>query len=488
MGSLKTWLGFGGLGLIVALAGTSSGCGNDGGSSNRDAATAAVCGNGVVEGDEDCDEGAANNIDGSGCDSDCTFSCTVDADCDDGSSCNGFETCNTTLHRCQMGTPLADGTACTLMLPAPPDGDGGVPDGGVPDGGGEPELVETPSVCLSAQCARPCEGDEECNDGNPCNGEETCNLEYGACQPGEDLECDDGLECTTNACDAEENPETGCVFTLIDEDGDGFASEHLDCDDRGGDCDDTNPDIHPAADRICGDGIDNNCLGTTADVLPIWYQDCDGDGYAAASAISAENCTKPATTEQCLDWTQRTPSGLSHTDCDDTNAAVYPGARNSTNGGWYLKPHCRGTGQLASGSAGSFSCSTGTLSWDYDCDGVWSKRYTNVNYSDSSSCEWSGWIAISLDGDGEGDASESLGDVHKSTLWSAPEETGTVIICYDCTNTVYCHTGAGYTASWSPSCGYEAEYRQCSGNSACPCLSTTRYCTSALSQKMQECR
>ena len=39
-----------------------------------------------------------------------------------------------------------------------------------------------------------------------------------------------------------------------DNDGDGWAAEE-------GDCDDNNPDIHPEAREIAGDGVDSNCNG-----------------------------------------------------------------------------------------------------------------------------------------------------------------------------------------------------------------------------------
>ena len=39
-----------------------------------------------------------------------------------------------------------------------------------------------------------------------------------------------------------------------DNDGDGWAAED-------GDCDDSNPDIHPEAREIAGDGVDSNCNG-----------------------------------------------------------------------------------------------------------------------------------------------------------------------------------------------------------------------------------
>jgi hypothetical protein len=467
MGSLKTWLGFGVVGLIAALAGTSSGCGSDGGSSNRDAATAAVCGNGTVEEGEDCDQGASNNIDGSGCDSDCTFSCTADAECDDRNLCNGTETCNLTLHRCQMGTPPEVGTECTY----------------------EDDVV---SLCIGQVCAKPCtESDEECNDGNPCNGEETCNLELQGCNPGVPLECDDGLECTVDTCDPEENPETGCVHTLIDEDGDGYAPFDDDgeqCDDRGGDCDDSDSAVNPGVPEICGDNIDNNCSGAIDDPSP-WYVDCDGDGFAASTGGAITSCSKPADAGGCT-WTAINPSGTNTTDCDDSNAGVKPGPH-----GFYTRPYCRGTGQLAGGSAGSFTCSGigGTLSWDWDCNGQADKRYTNVNYTSGSSCLTYAipWPIFSVTRDGAehagtGEEPASSGAVHKSTLWSDPEETGLIGVCEPCAN--WCGTSGGYTASWSPSCGFQAEWRQCTGGQSCTCTGCSCTCNTTLSQRMQECR
>ena len=38
-----------------------------------------------------------------------------------------------------------------------------------------------------------CEDDSECSDGNACNGVETC--EDGLCAPGEEVDCNDGIDC-----------------------------------------------------------------------------------------------------------------------------------------------------------------------------------------------------------------------------------------------------------------------------------------------------
>ena len=72
--------------------------------------TPVACGNGVVDAGEDCDDG--NTIPGDGCETDCTWSCALDADCDDGNSCTGAETCPD--HVCVAGVPPADGDPCTM--------------------------------------------------------------------------------------------------------------------------------------------------------------------------------------------------------------------------------------------------------------------------------------------------------------------------------------------------------------------------------------
>ncbi|MCC7541211.1 MAG: thrombospondin type 3 repeat-containing protein [Deltaproteobacteria bacterium] len=71
------------------------------------------CGDGVPSTSEQCDDG--NDVDGDGCDRDCTYSCTSLGDCDDSDVCTGRESCNTTTHRCDRGPPLAcdDGNPCT---------------------------------------------------------------------------------------------------------------------------------------------------------------------------------------------------------------------------------------------------------------------------------------------------------------------------------------------------------------------------------------
>ena len=82
---------------------------------------------------------------------------------------------------------------------------------------------------------------------------------------------------------AEEEVEEEIDETLTDDDGDGLSEEE-------GDCDDTDAAVHPEAEEVPYDGLDNDCDEATLD------DDLDGDGH------------------------------LAEDDCDDSASDIYPGA------------------------------------------------------------------------------------------------------------------------------------------------------------------
>jgi hypothetical protein len=88
------------------------------------------------------------------------------------------------------------------------------------------------------------------------------------------------------------------------------------------DCDDGSAAIYPGAAELC-DGVDNDCNGLTDDGITyyIYYADADGDGFGGAVA-SVSTCADTL------------PVGyvVLNTDCDDENAAVYPGAAELCDG------------------------------------------------------------------------------------------------------------------------------------------------------------
>ncbi len=82
----------------------------------------------------------------------------------------------------------------------------------------------------------------------------------------------------------------------------------------GGDCDDADPVVHPAATEICDGGDrDEDCDGLVNEGDNVFYRDADGDTYGDVSVTVSLVCSAP-------------PSGYvtNGGDCDDTDASVHP--------------------------------------------------------------------------------------------------------------------------------------------------------------------
>ncbi|MCA9774629.1 MAG: DUF4215 domain-containing protein, partial [Myxococcales bacterium] len=126
--------------------------------------------------------------------------------------------------------------------------------------------------------------DEQCDDGNQVDGDgcsAECKEEFcgdGVLQDGE--ECDDGNDQGGDGCDVRCRIEHG-ICGCLDLDGDGWQSYYGPCDEPSGvgpekhlrwlpecltynDCDDTDTTVHPYAEEIPGDGIDQNCNSQTS--------------------------------------------------------------------------------------------------------------------------------------------------------------------------------------------------------------------------------
>lgn len=316
------------------------------------------CGDGVVDDrTEACDD--ANDVSNDGCEIDCELSCGDDPDCDDGNVCNGEETCSD-ANVCTPGTTAADGTDCGggatcasgVCIPA---GCGN----GVLDTGEECDPGISDDGSCRSDCTWTCESDEECAlmDTTVCDGIDTCDVGSHQCVGGTPLDCvDDGNACTIESCD----PAVGCVRDTTTNDADGDGHYATSC--GGDDCDDARSNVHPGLGDACGDGLDNDCNGTVDDGTPVWYVDCDGDGYASGTTGSMTSCTvPPARPSSCASgtpgqWTSRQPI-RDDVDCQDGNASVRPGQAS-----WFTSAytHSRGT------------------SFDYDCSGVPEYQYNTL--------------------------------------------------------------------------------------------------------------
>lgn len=94
-----------------------------------------------------------------------------------------------------------------------------------------------------------------------------------------------------------------------------------------GDCDDSNPAIHPGATEVC-DGVDQDCDGQKDEgVLKTYYPDQDGDGYGTPTS-SIQACTLT------------TGYSTLSTDCNDQNSSINPGKAEVCDG---VDQDCDGT-------------------------------------------------------------------------------------------------------------------------------------------------
>ncbi len=218
-------------------------------------------------------------------------------------------------------------------------------------------------------------GGDDCDDHdaavNP-EAEERCN--------GVDDDCSGAVD--DNAVDA--------AAWYTDSDGDGYgtdASAVVGCDDgtrvaNGGDCDDADPARSPGAVEECETGIDEDCDGIVdtdaAASFPL-YTDADGDGYGGAAAGS--DCSVP-------DGKSAVPG-----DCNDTTAAISPGAREACDGA-NVDEDCDGLADDK--DAGP----TGTSTFYADTDG---DGYGDAGSTTSRCDAGGGWVANT--GDCDDDAS-----------------------------------------------------------------------------------
>lgn len=132
--------------------------------------------------DDSCDpQSGCDHAEILGCEEEPPPECEVDLDCDDGSVCNGLETC--VAGSCVAGEVLDcdDGNPCTSDLCDPLLGCAPQP---VPDG-------------------------MACADEDACNGDETCQA--GTCTGGVAPDCDDANPCTDDSCDAGR----GCQHAIV---------------------------------------------------------------------------------------------------------------------------------------------------------------------------------------------------------------------------------------------------------------------------------
>ncbi len=238
--------------------------------------------------------------------------------------------------------------------------------------------------------------DGDCTDGGESSGTGDCNDADTSVFPGAPEVCD-GVD---QDCDGD------LVETFTDTDGD----LDPDCNDGNDDndpspdsldCADTDPSVYPGATEVC-DAID---------------QDCDGDlveGFADVNSNGTPDCI-----ESDLDG-----DGSAATDCDDSNAAIYPGAPETPDDG--IDQDCSGADTvtcLVDSDGDTFGSASVVLATDGDCldtgetlvagdcDDTSASTYPGAaeTADDSIDQDCSGFDTVTcfVDGDGDGIGSSS---------------------------------------------------------------------------------
>ena len=187
--------------------------------------------------------------------------------------------------------------------------------------------------------------------GAGCKGVPDCDDANFQVNAGATEKCGDKID---QDCDL--TPDDGCPgVDCDDKDGDGFGTGK-DC--VLADCDDTNKAVYPWAPETCGDNVDDNCNKIADDGCPgRQCVDQDADGYGVGKGCPGpQDCDdtnfliKPGAKEicgngvdedcdnapddGCTSATDNDGDGYSvgggasgQPDCDDSNAKIYPGAK-----------------------------------------------------------------------------------------------------------------------------------------------------------------
>ena len=247
------------------------------------AGTAPSTDDGVVCTDDSCDE--VNDV---------IVNTVNDGNCTDGEFCNGAETCDAT-NDCQAGTPPdpGDGVACTddscdevNDVIVNTVNDGNCTDGEFCNGAetcdatddcqdGTPPIIDDSVGCTDDSCDEVNDvivntvNDGRCTDGEFCNGAETCDA-TNDCQAGTPPDPDDGVGCTDDSCDEDNDVIVNTVNDGNCTDGE-FCNGAETCD-ATDDCQDGTPPI-----------IDDS-VGCTDD-------SCDEVNDVIVNTVNDGNCT-----------------------------------------------------------------------------------------------------------------------------------------------------------------------------------------------------
>ena len=244
------------------------------------------------------------------------------------------------------------------------------------DGDGVPAREDCDDTDPSVGAATTWYADEDSDGyGDDDVTEVSCDVPHGFTAVGGD--CDDGdrtvypgawewCDGVDDDCDGEvdEDPQNGDTY-YPDVDGDGYGgtdSGVVACEqpegtiEDGSDCDDSDPDVHPGVEDVCGDWVDNDCNGVVSDGCPF-----EGEAPSSEADVVLEGEGESA----ALDV-----DGVGDVNADGYDDLLVSGSGSSR---LFYGPIPRGTASMAiaqatlTGEAGAQAAGAGDLNGDgYD--------------------------------------------------------------------------------------------------------------------------
>jgi large repetitive protein len=257
---------------------------------------------------------------------------------------------------------------------------------------------------------------------------------------------DDDCDGSTNDVGA-----TGCTTYYYDADSDGYGistSYQCTCTTSGfysstvsTDCDDTKAAVSPAATETCSTAYDDDCDSTINEVgatgCVSYYYDADADGYGL---FATSQCACSASGYYTV-----TGTTAATTDCDDTRAAVYPGATETCSTTY--DDDCDGS----TNDVGATACTT--YYYDADGDGYGLFATSQCTCTTSGSYTVTGTTAATTDCDDASSgvhpgATETCSTTYDDDCDGSTNDVGAT----GCTTYYYDGDGDGYGLSTTTQC------------------------------------
>jgi hypothetical protein len=154
----------------------------------------------------------------------------------------------------------------------------------------------------------PCTGDGDCSAGLQACINGFCDVCETGCNPAT-CAFGDGAAAVLGRCQEFGKGCSRCV-PACDKDGDGYCAGDPGNHQKGGDCDDSNPNVHPDGVEVCGNGIDDDCNGAIDELCASCTSNADCKASQGCRDGTCATCSAACTADTCRFGVTETDKGV----------------------------------------------------------------------------------------------------------------------------------------------------------------------------------